>query len=233
MSYGTTLTLGNTGVAATEYLTRYFSLTDRLYDEQDQLLLNTPEALETLRLLLDARPCVQPSYSKWWRETAKAFAAGDTAMTVLFSNYASEITGLSTKIASDIGTTFVPGGNPLMGGGSIGVCRYSQNKKEALNFIRWLCSEEIASAMTYLGSASPCQATYDNYQIIDLYPWLALTKESMTASHVKRWPQRQGDGFNERKFLNIMGLQIMHAINGFVEPATAVQNMQKEMERII
>ena len=160
-------------------------------------MLNTPEALETLRLLLDARPCVQPSYSNWWRETAKAFAAGDTAMTVLFSNYASEITGLSTKIASDIGTTFVPGGNPLMGGGSIGVCRYSQNKKEALNFIRWFCSEEIASAMTYLGSASPCQATYDNYQIIDLYPWLALTKESMTASHVKRWPQRQGDGFNE------------------------------------
>lgn len=233
MSYGTTLTLGNTGVAATEYLTRYFSLTDRLYDEQDQLLLNTPEALETLRLLLDARPCVQPSYSNWWRETVKAFAAGDTAMTVLFSNYASEITGLSTKIASDIGTTFVPGGNPLMGGGSIGVCRYSQNKKEALNFIRWFCSEEIASAMTYLGSASPCQATYDNYQIIDWYPWLALTKESMTASHVKRWPQRQGDGFNERKFLNIMGLQIMHAINGFVEPATAVQNMKKEMERII
>ena len=116
MSYGTTLTLGNTGVAATEYLTRYFSLTDRLYDEQDQLLLNTPEALEALRLLLDARPCVQPSYSNWWRETAKAFAAGDTA---------------------------------------------------------------------------------------------------------------------ERKFLNIMGLQIMHAINGFVEPATAVKNMQKEMERII
>ena len=100
MSYGTTLTLGNTGAAATEYLTRYFSLTDRLYDEQDQLLLNRPEALETLRLLLDARPCVQPSYSNWWRETAKAFAAGDTAMTVLFSNYASEITGLSTKIAS-------------------------------------------------------------------------------------------------------------------------------------
>lgn len=150
-------------------------------------MLNTPEALETLRLLLDARPCVQPSYSNWWRETAKAFVAGDTAMTALFSNYASEITGLSTKIASDIGTTFVPGGNPLMGGGSIGVCRYSQNKKEALNFIRWFCSEEIASAMTYLGSASPCQATYDNYQIIDCIRVKHRLHKGQRAQSRERW----------------------------------------------
>ena len=101
-----------------------------------------------------------------------------------------------------------------MGGGSIGVCRYSKHKREALNFIRWFCSEEVSSAMTQLGSVSPCKVTYENYQVIDTYPWLSISQDSFKASHVSRWPAHSVKSFNEREFLNILGTNVLQAING-------------------
>lgn len=223
--YGSTLTLGNTGVAATEFLTRYFSLTHTLFDGEDRLRLDSPEALQALNLLIEVQSYAPSSHSNWWRDTAKFFSYGDVAMTVLFSNYASEILGKNSQVHAEIGYAMVPGGNPLLGGGAIGVCRCSRQKKEALNFLRWLCSEEISSAMTLLGSVSPCRKTYENYQVIDMYPWLAMTETCFANSDVRRFPADPAVRFDERRFLSILGLNVLQALNGSLSPQDALKNV--------
>ena len=229
--YGSTLTLGNTGVAATEYLMRYFSLTTRLFDDEGNILLDTPEGVRAMELLAMTQRLAPPSPCAWWRETARRFAQGDIAMTVLFSNYASEMIGPASHIHTRIGYAMLPGGNPLLGGGVMGCCRTSRHKQEAVDFIRWYCSEEVSSAATLLGSVSPCQKTYKNYQLLDTYPWLSLTQTCFAASHVERVPANAHGGFDERRFLNILGLAVLKVLNGALTPAEAMRSAAERYQR--
>lgn len=233
VAYGTTLTLGNTGVAATEFLTRYFSLTDSLFDADDNILLRSPQAVKAMELLKEDKQYAAPVHCNWWRDTAKLFAQGDVAMTILFSNYASEMLNRESRVHTRIGYAMVPGGNAVLGGGVIGVCRYSRHKKEAANFIRWLCSEEVSTAMTLLGSVSPCKQTYENYQVIDTYPWLSMTEKCFATSHMQRCPQKAENGYDQRRFLSVLGLSVMQAINGTVDVQTALETAEANYHQIL
>lgn len=211
--YGTTMTLGNSGVAATEYLTRYFSHTNDLFDKNGNLLLDTEIALQAMKELVEAKQYSPQRYNNWWRNTAREFAEGNTAMTVLFSNYASEMLNSNSRIIGNIGFAPVPGNNSLVGGGCIGVCKNSKHKQEAVDFIKWVCSDKVATAMTLLGSVSPCKKTYDNYEVIDTYPWLTLSKESIETSKTNRTPGREDVTFDERRFLSVLGMAVNNAYN--------------------
>lgn len=222
VSYGTTLTLGNSGVAATEYLTRFFSHTQDMFSQSGELLLETPIGLTAMNEVIEASLYAPSQHNDWWRKTAREFAAGNTAMTVLFSNYASELLWADSKIADRIGYAVVPGSNPLIGGGTIGVCRTSQNQKEAIDFIKWVCSEEVTTAMTLLGSVSPCKKTYENYEVLDTYPWLALSRDCISLSHTNRIPPSLRTHFDERRFLSILGTAVNNAISGTIDAAQAL-----------
>ncbi|MBQ9197841.1 MAG: extracellular solute-binding protein [Clostridia bacterium] len=220
--YGSTLTLGNTGVAATEFLTRYFSLDHDLFSPDDGILLDSPAGRQALAGLVESRAYSNPQHSVWWRDTARTFAQGEAAMTVLYSNYASEMTGPGSRLQGKIGFSMVPGGNPLFGGGSIGVCRFSKKKALAYHFIKWLCGEEVSTAMTLLGSVSPCSSAYDNYQVIDTYPWLSMSRACFEKSDAHRLPHAAVQ-FDERRFLSILGIQVINAINGTCGVAEALK----------
>ena len=228
MRFGATLTLGNTGTAATEFLCRYFALTRDLFDENGRILLSSQAGITALRQLVQSAPCVSSNYTFWWRDTARAFAAGDTAMTILFSNYASEMLEKHSQVFGKIGYAMVPGGNPMCGGGSIGVCRFSKKKALAYHFIHWMCSETVATAMTMLGSVSPCRATYDNYQVMDTYPWLSMAGKCFRSSNMRRSPSDGSTPFNERRFLEILGTQVMNALNGSCSVEEALSTVERQ-----
>lgn len=211
--YGTTMTLGNSGVAATEYLTRYFSHTRDLFNAEGKLLLDSDVALQSMKELVEAKQYSQQKGNNWWRDTARAFAEGNTAMTVLFSNYASEMLNSNSKITGKIGYAPTPGGNPLVGGGCIGVCKNSRNKQDALDFIKWVCSDKVSTAMSLLGSVSPCKKTYENYEVIDTYPWLTLSQKLIEISRTNRTPGAGDTTYDERRFLSILGMAVNNAFN--------------------
>lgn len=231
--YGTTMTLGNTGVAATEFLSRYFSHTSNLFTPDGELLLNSETALIAMKELIEAKQYSPNQYSNWWRDTARTFALGNTAMTVLFSNYASEMLNSNSHIIGNIGFAPAPGNNSLVGGGCIGVCKSSKHKKEAVDFIKWVCSDKIATAMTLLGSVSPCQKTYENFEVVDTYPWLTLSKESIATSRTNRTPQKEGSHFDERRFLGILGMAVNNAYNAVMSEKDALAFAQETYNRTL
>lgn len=226
VKYGSTMTLGNTGTAATEFLTRYFALNHELFDLSDHILINTPEGAQALRELVTCSHYVDRSSGNWWRDTARGFAAGNTAMALIYSNYASEIVNRDSAVRGRIGYAMLPGENPMFGGGSIGVSRFSRHKELAYHFIRWLCGEQVSSAMTLLGSVSPCRNTYQNYHIIDNYPWLSMTASCFEKTDARRLPHQTDVPFDERRFLDILGRAVLYAIDGYCSVEEALENAE-------
>lgn len=229
--YGTSLTLGNTGVAATEFLTRFFSYQKNLYQENGHIEINNEIGVRALHDLMKSMKCIGPANVPWWTDSAKAFSDGDVAMSIMFSNYASEILGYQSKIIDKVGCAFVPGRNPLIGGGSLGIAKKSRHPEDALAFIKWMTREPVASALAALGSVSPCNKTYEIYDIVDVFPWLELSKDCFAMSETRRRPPDQMKPFNERKFLSILGTAIKNVSVGVMEPGEALDTAQKAIER--
>lgn len=227
VKYGSTLTLGSTAVACSEYLARLFSLQENLYNERGQVILSDPNYIRALELLLAIRPCSDSNYCSWWHHTASAFAGGDIAMAIMYSNYASPLVGYGSKVRDCVGYAMTPGGRPVLGGGCMGVSRFSEQPEQALNFIRWYSCEPVASANTFLCSASPCAASYDNYEIINMYPWLKKVRSSFSAARGRRTPPGVHAVFDERRFMNIIGTAVKNAYNGMMSPEEAMAHAQQ------
>lgn len=227
VDYGATITMGSTGVAGSEYLARLFSRQENLYDGQGEIHLDSEAGTQALKELVELKHYTSPDYCSWWTNTAGQFAKGDFAMSVLYSNYASDLLGHRSRVVGNIGWTMMPGANPVIGGGSLGVSRYSRHPEDALSFIRWICSEPISSAAALLGSTSPCWKTYDNYEVMGSFPWLSLSKKCFTLTKGNRIPESAKVPFDERRFLSILGMAVKNAYSGVTSPEEALKNAQE------
>lgn len=231
VDYGATLTLGSTGVAGTEFMSRLFSRQDNLYDSKEEIHLDSAACLQSLEELLELRLYTSPSYCNWWVDTARNFASGNFAMSILYSNFASDLLAQNSHVVGNIGYTMMPGANPIIGGGSLGVSRYSRHPKEALSFIKWMCSEPISSAAALLGSTSPCKKTYENYEVVNNFPWINLAERCFPLARGRRLPERELTPFDERKYLNILGMAVKNSYSNICSPEKALKNAQELFEK--
>lgn len=208
VQYGTSLVLGNAGVAATEFLTRFFSCKQNLYSDNGKIIINNDIGVNALNNLLEAKQYINHKNLTWWTEAAKTFSEGNVAMEIMFSNYASEILGYKSKITDKVGYGMVPGRNPIIGGGSLAISKTCKYPQDALAFIKWITKDPVASAMAALGSVSPCIKTYGIYEIVDAFPWLELSKECFSISNTGRLPAGDTRPFDEKRFLSIVGSMV-------------------------
>lgn len=229
--YGASLTLGSIGVAGSEFMARYLEKHQNLYTADGRVRLNDAAGQDAMRQLVELRSYAPVSGTDWWTDTARCFASGELAMAILYSNYASDLLKGDTVVSDNIGYTFVPGHNPVLGGASLGISKFSSKKDSALRFLKWLCQEPVASALTYLGSAPAQKRTYENYSLLDNYPWLSLASESFSFAQGYRRPRGDLTPFDERTFLNIIGVAVKNACRGIQSPEQALDWAQAEYDR--
>lgn len=229
LEHGTCLTLGTSSLTAKEYLARYFSHSKTLYDANGNPLLTSSHGLKALDELLELRSCVPQRFYSSRKEAADEFAQGKAAMAIMFSNYAGNAILTNSQLSDRIGYAMVPGNNPLLGGGVIGVCRYSKQKEEALKLIRWLANNIISGTMTMLGSVSPCQQVYENYTIINQYPWLEITPRCFDISQTLHTPASYPRPFDELKFLKNLGTAVNSAYSDILSPKEALSRAEQSL----
>lgn len=233
IEFGTNCALGSSSLLAKEYLARYFSHASSLYDSGNCPMLYSDAGKKALEELLAIRDYTSPHYFTTRTEVADDFAQGNAALSIIFSNYASKVLQVNSKIADSIGYTMVPGGNASLGGGVIGVCRYSSHQEEALELIKWLSEYHISGAMTVLGSVSPCKKVYDNYTVIDQYPWLSLASNCFSVSHTLHAPEHYAKPFDDLQFLNIIGTSISSAYNKIITNDEALEQADCQIRNML
>lgn len=229
--YGNTLTAGSAALAASEFLARFFSHTDRLYDENGKLVLNNAIGRQALAELMEARKYASPEVSRWWTDSVKEFARGRAAMMIVFANYTSEILRADSRIIGSIGYAMVPGRNPICGGGTVGVAKNSKSPQAALDFIKWLTREPASSIMASLSSVSPCSSDYLVGETIRRFPWMELSRTCLSESTAKKAPNWGETPFNEKRFDNIVGTAVKNAMAGLSSIDKALEVAQYMLDR--
>ena len=67
--------------------------------------------------------------------------------------------------------------------------------------------------------------------MIHNFPWMNLTKECFTLTRGNRIPEQSGIAFDERKFLNILGMAVKNAYSSISTPEDSLKNAQEQLER--
>lgn len=229
--YGTTLTCGRSYTAACDLLPRFYEAGGKVPDENGKVKVDTDEMKRALTAYLESSAFATKEPHFWWGESAEVFSEGSVAMNILFSNYASDMVhNINSKVAGKIIYAEVPGGRPLLGGGSIGITNSTKKEDVCLKFLEWLYSDEIAEMITYLGGFICNKAIINNAEILELYPWIEGIEEMFRKGI--RGGQGADERFDEFAFEDILGSAVISAASGISTVNEALLEAQKSCNRM-
>ena len=222
--YGTTMTCGSASVAASDFLPFYLSRIDRFGSTPETLRLDCPEMQAAMRQYhaLEKFSCKQ----NWWGDSIQKFAEGKTAMTVIYSNYAAElINSGNSVVVGRVGAAILPGCKPLLGGGIVGISRYSQKAEACKQFFHWYYSADVASLLVRLGGTSPIVDAYEDFQNYSIFPWMNTSKKSFGLGQrgvINQTPER----FSIPKYEFAVGTAVRNVVQDLMTPEDASRMAQ-------
>ncbi len=173
--YGATLTCGSASTAASDFMP--YLLAQRNSENGQEAF----RAKETIIAAMEQyfQMTNYATRQSWWQDSMTQFINGEAATTVIYSNYAPYvINSKHSSVAGKIGAAVVPGGHPLIGGGVIGICKYSHKVEACIQFLNWYYSEDISSLLVKLGGTSPLAGSYSDFKNVSIFPWLTTAKKN-------------------------------------------------------
>ena len=197
---------------------------DRFGSTPETLRLDSPEMQAAMRQYhaLEKFSCKQ----NWWGDSIQKFAEGKTAMTVIYSNYAAElINSGNSVVVGRVGAAILPGCKPLLGGGIVGISRYSQKAEACKQFFHWYYSADVASLLVRLGGTSPIVDAYEDFQNYSIFPWMNTSKKSFGLGQrgvINQAPER----FSIPKYEFAVGTAVRNVVQDLMTPADASRMAQ-------
>ncbi|MGL5385571.1 MAG: extracellular solute-binding protein [Serratia sp. (in: enterobacteria)] len=223
---GSSTTLGSSGLIATEYLLRYYALGGRLVHQDKPVQLELALAVEALRQYQQQLTVTTNLNSEWWNSSVAQFEQGQLAMLIIYMNLFNDVA--HSPISPAIGYAPVPGNTPQMGGGSLGMSRFSDKKAQVEQFFRWLYSAEITEHLVLLGGNSAHRSIYQNQRILHLYPWFNLLRDN-PSSGIRESRGLQGELFNLRHAEIIIGQGVTNVVNKIMDPEQAIAYINQRL----
>lgn len=210
---GASTTLGSAGLIATEYLLRYYAKGGCLIGSHNIPRLEMPLAGEILEEYLKQLSITENIHNKWWSESVRLFEQGHLAMLIAYMNLFNDVA--HSNILPKTGFAPVPGSIPQLGGGVLGVSRYSQKAQYAEQFYRWLYSPMVMDHLILLGGNSNHQNFSHNQEISHRYPWMTLAYQEINKG-IRESSVPNGKLFNLRQAEIIIGQGITNVVNNIM-----------------
>ncbi len=223
---GSSTTLGSSGLIATEYLLRYYALGGRLVHKDKPVRLDPGLAIAALQQYLQQLAVTTNLNSEWWSTSVSQFEQGQLAMLIMYMNLFNDVA--HSPLSPAIGYAPVPGNIPQIGGGSLGMSRFSEKKTQAAQFFHWLYSAEITEHLVLLGGNSAHRCIYQNQRILHLYPWFNLLRDNPSTG-IRESRGLQGELFNLRHAEIVIGQGVTNVINKMMSPEQAVDYINQRL----
>lgn len=227
--YGSSATIGGSETIASEFMLRYYAKGGKLLHKNKPPRLDFQPATEVLHAYLNSLNFNLRMHSNWWQDAVTSFDRGETAMLIVYSNLFSEVA--YGEMAPLIGYATVPGGIPLLGGGSIGVSKGSENKTQAATFLRWLFSPTIVEQMVLLGGTSASTVQYRNPEIKEALPWLQLARSS-SLKGIRESYTPDGDFFDLKQAERMIGDTIFAATSGSISIDETICHINDQLNKL-
>lgn len=237
--YGHSMSLSYPEELICALMPRLWECKSDLYDENDHIQCNSKAMRKVVHGLLESVSFSDPDVVlNKPPDALHNFMTGKTAMVNIYYNYANEITDRTkSEIADKYSYSHLPG-KPVLAGWSLGIAKNSRKPHAAFRFIQWATGKEISVPHTILGGQSPNLPTYQNYDLVMLYPWLTKALCEVKRAKRRRTPvNSHGQLLNEKAVENMIYEHlrplILRAVEGDIvgygEIQTELDKLQKQL----
>ncbi|MEU2655770.1 ABC transporter substrate-binding protein [Streptomyces sp. NPDC007325] len=205
-------------------------------DDQGRPTVDTPAAEQGLSFLAEGfRDGTFPKNSSTFQEEdgRRAFQAGKLVFHRQWPYQwtLANATDGSSKVAGKFGVAVLPGhagaGRSSLGGLNLAVSTFAENKATAVDFIRFMTSEENARAnLEKTSAAPPYAALYDDPALRERFPYLATLKQSLDGATTRPTAVRYGD------VTAAVQENVRAALTGAVPVDKALADLQRELDAL-
>ena len=167
-----TVCIGSSITCGGEFLIRVDE--DNIVDSKGNLDLYNNKVQKALSSYLLSVSLAKNTNNQFWDDVVKEYAEGNTIMSLVYSNYIHMLKDFNKEILYKTNFTYPPNMKSLIGGGIIGLSKFTNKDDLCYVFLETLYSDQISKLITHLGGTLPTKSIYKDISLVSIYPWLKL-----------------------------------------------------------
>lgn len=234
--YGISIPAVSSARVAPEIYMRLRAYGAKIFDAQGNVWLDSEQSLKAYINFMRSLKYAKPNYRENDDKTAaEAFMKGETSMLISYPHFFTDVTDFRKNSGiGSIGYHMVPGSAPLLGGWGLGINSKSTRKKEAMEFLRWTCSEQVAHYSVTLGGQPAITSAYTNDALVDLYPWLQLYHSMYEYAEPMMPPVLQnGKVIPLHEIDDVIAKWVYQLMDTDMEVIDAIKNTHRDLEELV
>ncbi|MBQ2696455.1 MAG: extracellular solute-binding protein [Clostridia bacterium] len=235
VTYGTVVPTAYKECLLPEVYMRMRAYGGEIYNSRFSVNFGTDKTVKALSSLADlCRETGAASKKMTDRDVAEAFLRGESAMQITYPSHLSDAVDVHRWLQRGmLGFAHVPGKCPILGGWSLGVLENSTQKDEAFSFIKWACGAYMANYSAILAGQSAISASFDNNELISLYPWLPLYRDMYPFSEPILPPHKPGREIIPQEAVdNLVAEGVYELLEQKKPPAEATAGIHQALEAL-
>ena len=194
IAYGMSVAAAYPECLAPELYTRMKAYGGSIFSKSGKVMLDTPQNLRAYENLKQALKAAKPDYLQATDVSIIGdFLCGETAMLIGYPAYMTDVADLrKSSMIGSIGYSLIPGRTPLLGGWGMGLGADCGNEAGALEFLRWMCDEQMGNYFALMGGQTTITSSYTNDELVRLYPWLPMYYSAYESASPTLLPELPG-----------------------------------------
>ena len=170
---GSALAVDSVTELSSGFILRYLHYTRNNHFRKGQTPVDVEAVCRAVQNMQDcSRHALLVRNQNWIGAALDKFIHGETAMEVIYLNYATDIIQLQKyTYGGRIGYAPVPRRQMYVTGGSLLIPKGSRKGDAAAEFLRWATHADQAKLFTLLGGISPHASGYKSGDVLAQYPW--------------------------------------------------------------
>ena len=212
---------------AMEWLNYLFSCGGDFYDEQGNIIINSPEAVKALDLYVDnmknSAPAGAPGFG--FDEAYNVFAQGNAATYVTYNWMVPKLNdSTESQVAGTVELSEMPGGVSLNAGWGWAIPANAPDKEASWKFLQWVESFDIAKARALAGGSPTRSDVMSDPDVVAKYPHTEMVQKIMENSKIipviADAPQ----------LVEVLGRELSEAVSGNKSSQEALDAVAEEMQ---
>ncbi|HLR36120.1 MAG TPA: extracellular solute-binding protein [Tissierellales bacterium] len=235
ISYGASMVSGENIYTTINYLNRLWSYGSDVFDREGNVIINNKNSYIALESLISSYKYSPTDSLNSWDEVVDFFKRGKAAMTILYDSYAMDLNDYTkSKVAGNLGVAQIPGDTPVLGGWSLGINKYSENREEMEEFISWCSGEQTVVPLLLLGGSTLQKSYYEGSELENIYPWKYDVLESYRKSRKRILPNIKIRDMGRNYLYNhVISKEIMNVLKGNLNIKEGIESIEKELNKLI
>lgn len=212
-----------------EWLNYLFGCGGDIYDENGNVVINSPEAVEAINLYKEGVEKASPTGSASFNfdDAYNVFSQGKAASMITYTWMLATLNNSEdSTVAGHVGIADTPGGTAFDGSWGWAIPHNAADPDLSWQFIKWVESPEIAKARALQGGAPDRTDVFSDPEVLAAYPYLsdveAIISDSKTLPVVK----------DSNSLVESLTTGLSEIVAGEKEPQTALDEVAAFLETL-